>query len=147
MKNPTINVGMLILMVPNVEEAVAFYQKIGLPLRFHLKNQWAEMAIGTVRIGLCPTSEAIPEHHTGIVLETDDVNNCYEIMRNQGVEFVKEPFAAVHGIMASFKDTGNNVIDLYQPTPEKVHELAEKVKSGESTECCKTDGSNDCNNC
>lgn len=140
--NPRIKVGMIIIMVPKVEEAVEFYKKIGFPVHFHLKGQWAELGVGNVRLGICPSSQDLPERHTGIVLETDDVNACYNIMKEQGVHFLKEPVTAVHGIMASFKDTGNNILDLYQPTPEKVHELAEKVK--EEGKVC---GPENCDGC
>lgn len=143
MNQPSIKIGMVIIMVPNVDEAVEFYKKIGFPVHFHLKSQWAELGAGNARIGICPGSGEFPDRHTGVVFETNDVQNAYEGMKQEGVVFLKEPFTAVHGIMASFKDTGNNIFDLYQPTPEKVHELAEKVK-GEGQACGDASSCNDC---
>jgi predicted enzyme related to lactoylglutathione lyase len=142
MTQPSIKIGMIIIMVPNVDEAVEFYKKIGFPIHFHLKDQWAELGAGNARIGICPGSGDFPERHTGVVFETNDVQSCYNAMKEQGVTFLKDPFTAVHGVMASFKDTGNNIFDLYQPTPEKVHEVAEKVKN-EGGSCA--DKSSSCN--
>jgi len=34
--------------------------------------------------------------------------------------------------MCSFKDPGGNIFDLYQPTPEKVQEMVEKMKQEEA---------------
>lgn len=130
-----LKVGMLILMQPDVEEAVRFYEKLGLKKQFHLKEQWAEFLCGDVKIGLCPTSQAIPVHHTGIVLEVNDLQTFYTTLKEQGVTFLSEPKAPEHGIMVSFQDPGNNVIDLYQPTPERITEI---VKSIKEQECCGT---------
>lgn len=137
-------VGMIIFMEKDVDAAVEFYKKFGFPVTFHLKEKWAELQIGNIKLGLCPTDMELYERHTGIILEVTDVQNTYDTLKAQGVEFVREPFAAVHGIMASFKDPGLNIVDIYQPTPEKVHELAEKIKQ-EGEACGPNDGS--CNDC
>ncbi len=121
-------IGMLILMESDVEQAVEFYQKMGFPLTFHLKGKWAELNVGGVKLGLCPTDQQLPDRHTGIILEVVDVRACYEDLKACGVTFVREPFEAVHGVMASIKDPGGNIVDLYQPTPEKVKDLVEKVR-------------------
>lgn len=134
---------MIILMQPNVEAAIAFYQQLGLELAFHLKDKWAEMRLGDVKIGLCPTSEVISEaelgRRTGVVLEVEDARLAYDLFKSS-VTFLAEPKEAVHGIMVSFRDPGGNVLDLYQPTPEKVIALARKVKETPGG-CCRKDGS------
>ena len=53
------------------------------------------------------------------------------------MEFVREPVEAMHGLMASFRDPGNSVIDLYQPTPEKVAEFMKQQKQREKEELAK----------
>ncbi|MBT4856107.1 hypothetical protein HOM50_05160 [bacterium] len=128
----SIKVGMIIIMEPDLEKAIEFFKNLGFPLKFHLEAKWAEFGIGDVKMGLCPTSSEIIEHHTGVILEVDDVNKTFEEFKAKGVEFVKEPFVAVHGIMCSFKDPGGNIFDLYQPTPEKVQEMVEKMKQEEA---------------
>lgn len=123
-----IKVGMLILMENDLEKAIEFYQKLGFPLVFHLKEKWAEMSIGDVKLGLAPTDQQLPDRHTGIILEIADVKKAYTELSEKGVTFIREPFEAVHGIMTSIKDPGGNIMDLYQPTPEKVNEVIEGLK-------------------
>ncbi|MFI5333005.1 MAG: VOC family protein [Candidatus Babeliales bacterium] len=120
-------VAMVIVMVPDVEQAVAFYALFGLQLRFHLKNAWAEFSIGEVKLGICPINSPVPETRTGIVLEVEDLLAVYEELKDT-VIFLGEPKKALHGIMVSFRDPGGNILDLYQPTPEKIGQLLEEVE-------------------
>jgi catechol 2,3-dioxygenase-like lactoylglutathione lyase family enzyme len=128
--------GMVILMEHDLEAAVAFYTKLGLELNFHLEGQWAEFSLGTVKIGLCPTANSEGLRRTGLVVEVDNLKELYEKLKTEGVEFLNEPLEKVHGIMVSFKDPGDNVIDLYQPTPEKVRDLVIKTKGEEEDDGC-----------
>jgi predicted enzyme related to lactoylglutathione lyase len=132
MQNNTIRVGMLILLENDLEKAVEFYKKMGLPVSFHLEGKWAELAIDTIKLGLCPTDQELPDRHTGVILEVDDIHHTYTAFKDLGIEFIREPFEAIHGIMASMKDPGGNIIDLYQPTPDKVREMVEKIKQEET---------------
>lgn len=144
------NVHMLILMQPDIAQAITFYQQLGLKLVFHIKDKWAEMQLGNIKIGLCPTAET-PTYlcRTGIVLETSDLHAAYAALKDK-IHFLSEPKEATHGIMVSFQDPGMNVLDLYQPTPEKVTELVKNVVEqgegggcGDSSRagCCKKGGS------
>lgn len=123
---------MVILMQPDVEAAVAFYEQLGLQKIFHLKDKWAEMRIGETKLGLCPTSQSVDAVRTGVVFEVDNVREMYDTHKD-AVNFLAAPKEAIHGIMVAFKDPGGNLLDLYQPTPERVSELARKVK--EQDEC------------
>lgn len=130
-------VSMIILMQSNLAAGVDFYQKLGLKLLFHLKDKWAEFGLHGVNIGLCPTSIQAPEEgiRTGLVLEVEDLQAVYEAWRNE-MTFIREPKEALHGIMASIKDPSGNIVDLYQPTPEKLRELIEKtVETGDEHNC------------
>lgn len=128
-------VGMVILMQPDVEKAVEFYTNLGLQQVFYIPQKWAEFQIGSVKLGLCPTSQPQDDNRTGIVLEVDDLAATYQALKDT-VHFVTEPKEAIHGHMVAFKDPGGNILDLYQPTPEKVHDLVKKVKA---QGCCKQD--------
>ena len=69
----------------------------------------------------------LPERRTGIILEVDDLHDWCKQQDEQGIT-CSEPVERLHGIMSSIKDPGNNILELYQPTPEKVQESAEKMK-------------------
>lgn len=134
----TFKVGMIITIQPNLEQAFEFYKTLGLEAKFHLKDRWAEFQIGDVKLGLCPTDQELGEHHTGLVLEVKDLYQLHKDLTAKGITFATEPKEAPHGIMASIKDPGNNIIDLYQPTPEKVQDLVRKAseQGNEEDGCC-----------
>jgi len=114
------------------ENAVEFYKKLGLQSKFHIKEKWAEFDTGNLLIGICPTSQELPERRVGIVLEVEDLKKTYDESKDF-LTFLSEPVEAIHGIMASVKDPAGNIFDLYQPTPDKVRDLAQKIK--EKDEC------------
>lgn len=132
-----IKVGMLILLESDLDKAVSFYEKLGFTKKFHIQGQWAEFILGDVKIGLCPASQDLPDHHTGIVLEVPDLYSVYNELKSEGI-FVSEPKTPEHGIIVSMKDPGNNIIDLYQPTPERIQEILNKVaaEGKEKKDCC-----------
>ncbi len=134
-------VAMIILMQPDLNAGIAFYEKLGFKTVFSLPDKWAEMELGSVKIGLCPTShQPNGPFPTGIVLQVEDLKALYQEHKDRGI-FLQEPLEKIHGIMISIQDPGMNVIDLYQPTPEKVQELARSVaakdeQAAQSDACC-----------
>jgi predicted enzyme related to lactoylglutathione lyase len=145
-------VGMLITIQHDLEKSFEFYKTLGLTPKFHMEKRWAEFELGGTKLGLCPTEEELPERHTGIVLEVEDIQAVCKDLSAKGITFVNEPKEAPHGIMASIKDPGNNIIDLYQPTPEKVNDLVKEANKEHGccggSDACKSDGcdksKNDC---
>ncbi len=137
-------IAMIIIPEPDLESAIAFYQRLGIELKFQVKGKWAEFDIKGVKLGLCPSNNPPMEAHTGVVLAVDDVVQMYNELKDT-VTFCNEPVEAVHGIMVSVKDPGGNILDLYQPTPEKVQEYLEKAEKEQANGCCK--GENSDENC
>ena len=85
-------------------------------------------------MGLCPTVQKPSDRVTGIVLEVEDVKKFYETFQDT-IPFKSEPQEKVHGIMVSMQDPGGNIIDLYQPTPERVQNLVKEVVDRDQKEC------------
>lgn len=129
-------VNMLILMQPDLEAAVSFYSELGLEKRFHLQDKWAEFDVAGISLGLCPiqVDEEIPDRRTGIVLEVDDLNALVTKMNAEN-RFLGDPVEAPHGVMISMRDPGGNIVDLYQPTPEKLREFMKKNAQGQENAC------------
>ena len=119
-------VHMVILMQVDLAAAMAFYQQLGLQLKFHLKDKWAEFELGEVKLGLCPGNKK-QEWRTGIVFEIDNIRQFYQKMNDQ-IEFISKPIEKLHGLMVSIKDPNGNIIDLYQPTPKKLRKFIKGVK-------------------
>jgi predicted enzyme related to lactoylglutathione lyase len=136
MSEQKIKLNMVILMHNDLTKAIAFYKELGLHLNFHVSNKWAEFDINGVKVGLAQTAHELPERRTGIVFEVDDLNKYYQEKKDE-IPFLSEPNEAIHGFIVSFKDPGNNILDLYQPTPEKVkaavHKAAQEAKE---KKCC-----------
>ena len=129
--NAVKKVAMVIVMQNDLQAAVDFYKKLGLNLVFHVKDRWAEFKINDLQIGLCPTEEKITMNRTGIVFEIADLGAFYEAQKG-ALSFLDKPAEAAHGIMASIQDPAGNILDLYQPTPEK---LKEAQNCGDACAC------------
>lgn len=129
----TPRVSMFILMQNNLEEAIAFYTKLGYTLNFQIKDQWAEFEAKGIKLGLAITDMELPERRTGIILEVDNLADWCTQQEEQGIK-CSEQVVRLHGIMSSITDPGNNILELYQPTPEKVKEAAEQMKQQEKKE-------------
>jgi predicted enzyme related to lactoylglutathione lyase len=123
-------VGIIIFLEHNLASAIEFYKTLGLTMSFSLPDKWAEFEVNGVKIGLCPTEHEPFDRHSGVVFEVDNVKALYDNFKEQ-LAFVREPVEAVHGIMASIKDPGGNIVDIYQPTPERVQEMVEKIRKEE----------------
>lgn len=129
----SVTVYMFIIMEHDLPAAIEFYTMLGFKLKFHLKDQWAEMLADNVKIGLCHIGQELPERRSGLVVQVKNIASFYE-SHKETLPFVGELKEKVHGIMVGIKDPGGNVIDLYQPTPEKVTELIKKAQ--EEGKCC-----------
>lgn len=130
---------MVILMQSDLPAAVAFYKKLGLHQVFYLTSKWAEFQLGETKLGLCPLNpgENAPQAiRTGLVFEVSDMEQFKKDLQGT-CEFLGEPIEKPHGIMASIKDPGGNIIDIYQSTPEKLKAyLEERAKQQASEGCC-----------
>lgn len=135
MEHGPIKVGMVIVMQHDLGKAVEFYRDVlKLPLKFHLEGKWAEFDLGCVKFGLCPITEVQDNIRTGIVLEVrEDLLKLYESLQDT-VTFLNEPVVAVHGVMVGFKDVGGNILDLYQPTLDKVKDLVKETANKDKNE-------------
>lgn len=135
MEHGPIKVGMVIVMQHDLGKAVEFYRDVlKLPLKFHLEGKWAEFDLGCVKFGLCPITEVQDNIRTGIVLEIrEDLLKLYESLQDK-VTFLNEPVVAVHGVMVGFKDVGGNILDLYQPTLDKVKDLVKETAKKDKDE-------------
>ena len=121
------------LLVHNQDEALAFYtEKLGFILTEGHKapdnNSWYWLTIAphkesTVSLSLLLPQQ--PEEHALIgkqsgsiplfVLLVEDCHKTAAQLRDQGIEFVKQPTSEFWGIDAVIKDLYGNLIDICQP--------------------------------
>jgi hypothetical protein len=132
MEHGSIKLGMVIFMQHDLGKAVEFYKKMGMKLNFHIPDRWAEFDLGCVRLGMCPVDHTQEPVRTGVVFEVqEDLIELHAKLKADGMHMLNDPVIAPHGIMVGMKDPGNNVFDLYQPTPEKMKEFVDKNKETE----------------
>jgi catechol 2,3-dioxygenase-like lactoylglutathione lyase family enzyme len=116
---------MIVLLQNDLEAAISFYASLGAEVIFRVEGQWAELNFDGVRIGLAVANEELPERRCGIILEIPDLRAWCEAQESHGVKTVPV-IERVHGLMSAVSDTGNNIIEFYQPTPERVKEALGK---------------------
>lgn len=128
-------IGLVSLVVPEYEEALAFYVGI---LGFTLiedsfvpeqKKRWVVVAPpGATESRLLLARASSPEqssrvgNQTGgrvfLFLYTDDFARDYRAFQDKGVVFVREPSQQDYGTVAVFQDPWGNLWDLFQPKPD-----------------------------
>ncbi len=142
-QNKTIKLHALILLSTDLHKAVAFYQALGLPLLAYSSNKWAEFLIGSTRFALCP-SEAVVPHHTGLVLEVEDIEVFAALLTTQEVAFTG-PFEVSQGKVITVTDPSGNQFDFFQVIKQEPRIEEEEgccgrkiVKEEVSDKCCKS---------
>lgn len=126
------SIGLVSLVVPEYEEAIAFYVGI---LGFTLvedsfvpeqNKRWVVVAPpGSTESRLLLARASSPEqtsrigNQTGgrvfLFLHTDDFARDYRRYIEQGINFVREPREECYGTVAVFRDPWGNLWDLLQP--------------------------------
>lgn len=131
------------LVVKDYDEAIEFYTK---KLHFTLiedtyqpeqDKRWVVVAppgsVGTTILlarASKPEQEPFVGNQSGgrvfLFLNTDDFWRDYRDMREQGIEFVREPQEQPYGWVAVFKDLYGNLWDLLQLKED--HPIAKRIK-------------------
>lgn len=103
------------------KESLAFYRdKVGFPLYYESEDQgWAQFDLGGTYLGLerCtpddPEAQELVGRFVGTSIMVDDIDQTYNELSANGVEFVgppeKQPWG---GALAHFRDPDGNVITL-----------------------------------
>jgi len=132
------SIGLVSLVVPEYEEALAFYVGI---LGFTViedsfvpeqNKRWVVVAPpGSTESRLLLARASTPEqssrvgNQTGgrvfLFLYTDDFDRDYRAFRGRGVVFVREPSEQPYGTVAVIRDPWGNLWDLFQPKAESEH--------------------------
>lgn len=123
--------GLVALVVPDYEEALAFFVDV---LGFELvedteipaeRKRWVVVSPGEsgARLLLAKASSKEQALRVGaqtggrvfLFLYTDDCLHDYSRLKTLGVKFVREPERQPHGAVAVFEDLYGNLWDLIQP--------------------------------
>ena len=105
-----------VVLVQDIDRAVRFYRdSLGLTLQFE-QEDWASFH---ENVGLMLSPEPIPEFNLAVnavmlTLHVDDAHASYHEMIDKGIAFIIGPTDVGGAIVASFRDTEGNVLQLLQ---------------------------------
>lgn len=128
----TQHIGLVSLLVNNYDEAIAFYtEKLGFELiedtTINPTKRWVRVAPkngNALLLAKAVGDEQLSHvgNQTGgrvfLFLYTDNFERDYNLYRQNGVEFVREPVKESYGIVAVFKDLYGNLWDLIEASQQ-----------------------------
>ena len=104
------------VVVNNIDSAVKFYRdQLGLKLQFE-QEDWAQFTEG---IGLMVSPEPLPIVNTDInrvivTFDVEDASDEFRKLTSRGVAFLVPPTDIGGAIVASFRDSEGNLLQLLQ---------------------------------
>jgi catechol 2,3-dioxygenase-like lactoylglutathione lyase family enzyme len=107
------------VLVQDMDRAVRFYRDVlGLSLGYE-EEDWAAFDEG---VGLLRAEEPLDEdglrlNSVSLSLHVSDVNAAYAELIGSGIPFVVPPTDVAGTVVASFRDTEGNVLQLVQASP------------------------------
>lgn len=107
---------MAMVLVQDIERALRFYRDV---LGFTVQEEQEDWVVFQEGVGLQVAPEPMPEVNLNInavlvTLLVDDVQTAYEELTQKGVAFFLPPTDAGGALLATFRDTESNLIQLMQ---------------------------------
>lgn len=107
---------MAMVMVQDIERALRFYRDV---LGFTVQEEQEAWALFNEGVGLHVSPEPLPEvsftvNAVVITLLVEDVQAAFEDLTRQGVPFFLPPTQDGGVMVATFRDTENNLVQLMQ---------------------------------
>jgi predicted enzyme related to lactoylglutathione lyase len=111
-----INGVMAMTLVQDIERALRFYRDI---LGFTVQEEQEDWVIFEQGVGLSVSPDPVPELNLNInsvvvTLFVEDVFGAYAELTQKGVAFFLPPTDAGGAVLATFRDTENNMVQLMQ---------------------------------
>lgn len=106
-----------VLSTDNLDESIAFYEKLGFALKFRDGAHYAALDGGSVTIALAtPVDHPIPGKVV-IGIKTDDVDTAAKEIEAAGGAVVKAPYDDAHERRAVVYDNQGNGLVFYKSLP------------------------------
>ena len=104
------------VLVQDMDRAIRFYRDL---LGFRLQAEQEDWAMFEERVGLMLSPEPLPLDNMSlnavmITLYVDDVHAAYQELVQKGVAFLVGPTDVGGAIVASFRDTEGNLLQMLQ---------------------------------
>src|SRR5689334_998255 len=107
---------MAMVLVQDIERALRFYRDT---LGFTVQEEQEDWVVFNEGVGLRVSPEPLPEINLNlnaviVTLLVDDVRAAFHELTQQGVAFFLPPTDAGGALLATFRDTENNLLQLMQ---------------------------------
>jgi len=107
---------MAMVLVQDIERALRFYRDI---LGFTVQEEQEDWVVFNEGVGLQVSPEPLPEVNLNVnavmvTLLVDDVRAAYNELTQKGVAFLVPPTDASGAVVATLRDTENNLLQLMQ---------------------------------
>jgi predicted enzyme related to lactoylglutathione lyase len=105
--------------VKDMDRAVSFYESaFDLKLKFRDGDKWAQFDGGNVSIALSsPAESASTEGGAVVALEVDDLAAHEAKLMAAGATLLSKRDMGGHGVVAAFRDSEGNIVQLFAKTP------------------------------
>ena len=111
------DVRMIILSTDDLDASIAFYESLGMPLKFRDGSHFAAIDGGSVTLALA-TRVDHPIHGQVVVgVKTPDVDAAAKTIEEAGGEIVRAAYDDAHERRAVVYDNQGNGLVLYSPLP------------------------------
>src|SRR4051812_24669478 len=102
-----------------MNDSIAFYgELLGMPLKFHDGNSWAQFDAGGTSLALSSPEEAAPgATGTVVVLEVDNLEEVRKLLEGIGASVTPVRDMGDHGRVMSSHDPDGNVLQIFEKKP------------------------------
>jgi predicted enzyme related to lactoylglutathione lyase len=104
------------VLVQDIDRALRFYRDV---LGFTVQIEQEDWAVFTEGVGLMLSPEPLPQDNISlnavmVTLNVDDAHGAYHELVTQGVAFLVGPTDVGGAVVASFRDTEGNLLQLVE---------------------------------
>jgi catechol 2,3-dioxygenase-like lactoylglutathione lyase family enzyme len=104
----------IVFKVSDIARSCDFFEKkLGLKIAYREDN-WAEVDLNAVHLGLMPSEQAGGARNPFLSLLVDDINATVATLKERGVEFVGDVKDETFGKLITVKDPDGNLFDLFE---------------------------------
>ncbi len=112
--NPPIELRQVLLPSADLDAALAFYEALGLPLKFRDGDRYAALDAGGATLALVGPADRDPAAGVALALQVESVDAVAARLRSAGVEF-DGPHDGGHERRLELRDPSGNPLVLYSP--------------------------------
>lgn len=113
------DIRMVVLNTDDLDASIAFYEKLGMSLKFRDGSHFAALDGGSITLALATKIDHPLPGQTVPGIKTADVDGAAEAIEAAGGAIVKGPYNDAHERRAVVYDNKGNPLVFYSPLPQQ----------------------------